>query len=348
MQAETLLEELRSARSRTRRVADDLAGERELGPRLAIVNPPRWEIGHVAWFQEWWCLRGAREERASILPNADRLYNSATVAHDTRWELRLPSFRDTLAYREEVTDRLIDRVTRGEADPYFVQLAVRHEDMHAEAFHYTRQTLAYPSPEAKEGPQPVAETGDREFTGGVFRLGSRPGDGFVFDNEKWSHPLVLQPFRMSRGCVTNAEYERFVQAGGPLPRYWRDGKQRRFDLWVERAPDEPVMHLSWHEAQAYCRYAARRLPAEAEWEFAALNGLENTGQVWEWTASDFLPYPGFVRDPYKEYSEPWFGNHKVLRGGSFATPARIARPRFRNFYTPDRADIFAGFRTCAL
>src|SRR5499426_1429957 len=106
MQAETLLEELRSARSRTRRVADDLAGERELGPRLAIVNPPRWEIGHVAWFQEWWCLRGAREERASILPNADRLYNSATVAHDTRWELRLPSFRDTLAYREEVTDRL--------------------------------------------------------------------------------------------------------------------------------------------------------------------------------------------------------------------------------------------------
>jgi iron(II)-dependent oxidoreductase len=152
---------------------------------------------------------------------------------------------------------------------------------------------------------------------------------------------------MSRGCTTNAEYERFVQAGGPLPRYWRDGKQRRFDRWVERAPDEPVMHVSWHEAQAYCRFAGRRLPTEAEWEFAALNGLENTGQVWEWTASDFLPYPGFVRDPYKEYSEPWFGNHKVLRGGSFATPARIARPRFRNFYTPDRADIFAGFRTCA-
>jgi iron(II)-dependent oxidoreductase len=348
MDAGTLIAELRSSRDRTRRVADDLGGERELGPRIAIVNPPRWEIGHVGWFQEWWCLRGAREERASILPNADRLYNSATVAHDTRWELPLPSFCETLAYRDEVTERLIERVQRGEADPYFIQLAVRHEDMHAEAFHYTRQTLGYCSPDVRSGPAAVAASEDRQYSGGVFRLGSNPGDGFVFDNEKWSHPLVLEPFRMARGCVTNAQYEEFVRAGGAAPRYWQDGKLRRFDRWVERAPDEPVMHVSWHEAQAYCRFAGRRLPTEAQWEFAALDGLENAGQVWEWTASDFLPYPGFVRDPYKEYSEPWFGNHKVLRGGSFATPARIARPRFRNFYTPDRADIFAGFRTCAL
>ena len=104
-----LLAELHSAREGTRRVADDLGGEREFGPRLAIVNPPRWEIGHVGWFQEWWCLRDAREDRASILPNADRLYNSATVAHATRWELPLPSFRDTLAYRDESVNK-----TRGE------------------------------------------------------------------------------------------------------------------------------------------------------------------------------------------------------------------------------------------
>jgi iron(II)-dependent oxidoreductase len=348
MDTETLLAELRSAREWTRRVADDLGGERELGPRLAIVNPPRWEIGHVGWFQEWWCLRNAREERASILPNADRLYNSATVAHDTRWELPLPSFRDTLAYRDEVTERLMDRVKGGKADPYFVQLAVRHEDMHAEAFHYTRHTLGYPSPHEKAGPQPAGVAGDREYGGGAFRLGSRPDEGFVFDNEKWSHPVVLAPFRISRRCVTNAEYAEFVKAGGTPPRYWRDAMLRRFDRWVERAPDEPVMHVSWHEAQAYCRFAGRRLPTEAEWEHAAVNGLEGTGQVWEWTSSEFLPYPGFVRDPYKEYSEPWFATHKVLRGGSFATPARIARPRFRNFYTPERADIFAGFRTCAL
>jgi EgtB-related family protein len=352
MEVQSLVKELRESRERTRRVADDLGGERELGPKLAIVNPPRWEIGHVGWFQEWWCLRDACEDRASILPNADRLYNSATVAHATRWELALPSFRETLAYRDEVTGRLIDRLKRGEADPgalsYFVQLAVRHEDMHAEAFHYTRQTLGY---EGAGGPAPVAARGDKEYAGGVFRLGSRPDEGFVFDNEKWSHPLVLQPFRMSRGCVTNAQYEEFVNAGGNPPRYWGEGAHcgqlRRFERWVPRVPEEPVMHVSWHDAQAYCEFARRRLPTEAEWEYAALNGLEGCGSVWEWTASDFLPYPGFLRDPYKEYSEPWFGTHKVLRGGSFATPARIARRRFRNFYTPERADMFAGFRTCA-
>jgi iron(II)-dependent oxidoreductase len=217
--------------------------------------------------------------------------------------------------------------------------------MHAEAFHYTRQTLGYPGTGSLS---PVTASGDRAYAGGVFRLGATPDEGFVFDNEKWAHPVMIEPFRMARGCVTNAEYEEFVKAGGEPPRYWRGDELRRFERWVPRLPEEPVMHVSWHEAQAYCRFAGRRLPTEAEWEYAALQGLEGTGSVWEWTASPFLPYPGFVRDPYAEYSEPWFGTHKVLRGGSFATSARIAHARFRNFYTPERADIFAGFRTCAL
>src|SRR5918996_5009600 len=126
-----LIARLRAAREHTRKVADDLGGERELGPKLAIVNPPRWELGHVGWFQEYWCLRGGSEARASILPNADALYNSATVHHDTRWDLPLPSFADTLAYRDEVLERVISALDK--IDPYFAELAIRHELMHAEA-----------------------------------------------------------------------------------------------------------------------------------------------------------------------------------------------------------------------
>jgi gamma-glutamyl hercynylcysteine S-oxide synthase len=335
---DALAARLKQAREHTRRVADDLAGERELGPKLAIVNPPRWEVGHVGWFQEFWCLRGGAEERASILPNADALYNSATVPHATRWSLPLPSFSDTLAYRDEVLDRVVRGLDR--IDPYFAELAVRHELMHAEAFHYTRQTLGYPAPQ--EDPKPLVGEGDIAYPGGVFRLGAVRDNGFAFDNEKWSHPVVLAPFRMARRPVTYGEYRKFRE-----PPYCKDGKLRRFERWIPIPDDEPVRHVSWNDALAYCAFAGRRLPTEAEWECAALAGLENVGHVWEWTSSAFLPYPGFARDPYKEYSEPWFATHKVLRGASFATPPGVSHARFRNFYTPERHDIFAGFRTCA-
>lgn len=402
---ESLAAELLAARARTRAVADDLGGEREFGPMLAIVNPPRWEIGHVGWFQEYWCLRRAgkgryaAERTASILPNADALYNSATVAHDARWHLPLPDFAATLRYRDEVLERVLDRIGArcDEDDAYFVQLAVRHEDMHAEAFHYTRQTLGYDAPRlaARAHPTGAPVSGDAEIPGGVFELGSRPQDGFVFDNEKWAHPVVVAPFRIARAPVTNAEYRAFVEAGGAPPAHWRkqDGVwlARRFDRWQPIAENEPVIHVSWENAVAYCRWAGRRLPTEAEWEFAAtwdpktgrkrrypwgdepwrpelanLDGAtladvhayplgdspwglrQMIGNVWEWTASPFLPYPGFLRDPYKEYSEPWFGSHRVLRGGCFSTSPRIARPTYRNFFTATRSDVFAGFRTCAL
>jgi len=337
--------ELQEARAHTRAVADDLGGDREFGPMLAIVNPPRWELGHVGWFQEFWCLR--QKGAPSILPNADALYNSATVAHDSRWGLPLPSFAETIAYR----DRVLERVQAHGADPYFVSLCVKHERMHAEAFHYTRQTLGYPAPRLKSAPETSRAEGDLAIPGGPFRLGSPRDVEFAFDNEKWEHIVMLAPFRISRRLVTNGEYLAFIEATGHKPpRYWKGRTLRRFDSWIDISPDEPVLHVSAREAEAYCRWAGRRLPSEAEWERAAQEpGMEQLfGSAWQWTSSPFLPYPGFVRDPYAEYSEPWFGTHRVLRGGSFATPPQIAHPRFRNFYTPERADIFAGFRTCAL
>ena len=353
--------DLLDARARALRVTADLEGGRLLGPKLAIVNPPLWEIGHVSWFQERWCLRlGAAGSLAdSILPNADALYDSSAVAHDTRWDLPLPDLKATRAYGERVLELVRERLARepeSKALQYFVRLATFHEDMHAEAFHYTRQTLGYADPVADSFFDCSFISGqDLQFEGCKFTLGARLDDGFVFDNEKWAHEVEIAPFRIARSPVANAEYLAFVERGGAVPRYWkkRDGKnqddawlERRFDRWLPLDTDQPVRHVSWNEAQAYCAWAKRRLPTEAEWECASPRLAY--GQVWEWTGSTFHPYPGFVLDPYKEYSEPWFGTHKVLRGGSCATPERLMRPTFRNFYTPDRADIFAGFRTCAL
>jgi len=352
--AAALERDLLDARARALRVTAGLEGERLLGPKLAIVNPPLWEIGHLSWFQERWCLRWRADGTLadSILPGADALYDSSAVAHDTRWDLPLPDLNATRAYGDQVLERVRKRLARESQDRdlrYFVRLATFHEDMHAEAFLYTRQTLAYPDP-GFEFPSKIFTSGDIELPGGTFELGARRSRDFTFDNEKWAHEVDIAPFRISRSVVSNAQFLAFVEAGGATPRYWReeDGQwlERRFDRWLPLAPEEPVRHVGWDEAQAYCAWAKRRLPTEAEWEYAS--GRLEYGEVWEWTASDFQPYPGFSADPYEDYSQPWFGTHKVLRGASFFTPARLRRPIFRNFYTPERADVFCGFRSCAL
>jgi iron(II)-dependent oxidoreductase len=348
----TLERDLLDARARALRVTGDLEGERLLGPKLKIVNPPLWEIGHVSWFQERWCLRWRPDGSLgdSILPGADALYDSSTVAHDTRWDLPLPDLAATRRYGESVLERVRERFARepdNERLRYFVRLSTFHEDMHAEAFLYSRQTLGYGG---FEFAVQDSSNGDLDIEGRKFLLGSPRSKAFVFDNEKWAHEVEVKSFRIARCAVSNAQFLAFVEAGGKAPRYWKkDGgrwQERRFERWQPLRPDEPVRHVSWDEAQAYCAWAGRRLPTEAEWECASAQ-LEH-GQVWEWTASVFGPYPGFSADPYEDYSQPWFGTHKVLRGASFFTPARLRWPTFRNFYTPDRADIFSGFRTCAL
>ncbi|MBI4565520.1 MAG: ergothioneine biosynthesis protein EgtB [Planctomycetes bacterium] len=420
--AESRIGDLIEARSRSLDLVADLSDEQLMGPRLAIVNPLRWEIGHLAWFQEKWMLR--RGGGRSVLERADELYDSAAVPHDRRWDLDLPSRHDTLAYMHRVLGLVRDRLDSGPAgdeDLYFLRLVTFHEDMHAEAFLYTRQTLSYPPPGlALAGKSPSGGgpwPGDAAVPGGTIMLGAEPDEPFVFDNEKWAHPVELKPFRIARAAVTNQEFAAFVEdrgyerreiwsekgwawrerSGARHPVYWTRGSEgrwlhRRFDRIVPLEPHFPVIHVSWYEAEAYCRWADRRLPTEAEWEAAAAGGepgrrkrrypwgdappgreqanldgralrcvpvdacpggdgvfgcRQLIGNVWEWTAGDFEPYPGFVADPYKEYSKPWFGTHKVLRGGCWATRGRLLRNTWRNFYTPDRRDVFAGFRTCA-
>jgi len=368
---DTLSSDLVAARDHFALITAGIDGERLLGPRLAIVNPPLWEIGHVGWFQEHWCLRwpigrdSATSLAPSILPNADKLYDSSNVVHDTRWDLPLPSLAATRAYLAQVLEKTLERLARepeNERLRYFVRLVTLHEDMHAEALHYTHQTLAYPEPEfgsshwgqtlrsVPAGPGP-----DLDFAGGSFRLGAeRSEECFVFDNEKWAHDVQLAPFAIAPRPVTNAEYLEYVEQTGAAPRHWQRFGQRSDGVWLERRfdamqpldPDAPVRHVDWNEAQAYCRWAGRRLPTEAEWTRAA--GEMRWGEVWEWTSSTFAPFPGFSADPYADYSQPWFNTHKVLKGASFATPRRLAHPAFRNFFVAERADVFAGFRTCRM
>jgi iron(II)-dependent oxidoreductase len=408
--AATLSSWVQEARRRTIELYGDLSDRAMAVPYLRIINPPVWELGHVAWFQEHWVLRHTLGQ-PPIHTNGDALWNSAIIAHADRWTAALPSRAATLEYLELVGDRVLAALEQ-ERNPrlrYFTQLAVFHEDMHGEAFAYTRQTLGWPVPHISAGAAPVALAtgplpGDATVPAGCYRIGAeREPDVFVFDNEKWAHDVELARFAIARAPVTQGEYAAFVEDGGyerqslwsddgwewrtrvgaRCPMYWRRGDHGR---WERRTNDgwtlldtqlaRPMIHVCAHEAEAWCRWAGRRLPTEAEWEVAARGapvagnlGLQigdtvdvaafgeldsawgcrqMFGNVWEWTATTFAPYPGFKCDPYKEYSEPWFGDHRVLRGGCFVTQPRLLRPTWRNFYPPDRRDVWAGFRTCAI
>ncbi len=414
-----------AARKYTLAIYEHLTPAQLQVPQVAIVNPPLWELAHIAWFQEFWCRR-AQPGRAPLpahYPHFDAWYNSSVIPHAARWLLPHPSYEVVLQQMGETFEDTLQALERADADAlYPFGLAALHEGMHGEALLMTLQTLALPAPPLllERAAPGAAIIGGAEITardiayaGGTFLMGAPPGASrFVFDNEKWAHPTTVAPFAIASVCVGNAEYAQFVDDGGYGRREWwsdagwewRAASSARYpahwckdgSLWLVRWNNrrepmdaaQPVMHVNLHEAQAYCAWARRRLPTEAEWEFAACAGggpanypwgegatllrdcvlearngrpvaagesdarlgplAHMLGNVWEWTATPFEPYPGFAVDPYVDYSAPWFGNHTVLRGGSFVTASCLIHNRFRNFYVPGRNDMFVGFRTCAL
>lgn len=371
--------------------------ERALGPdglRIAqdvTMNLPLWELGHIGWFEEFWLARNDERRSgaasplmprsASILMQADGLYDSSNVAHGRRWQLTLPDPDATRGYLAAVRDAtlaLLRSGGSGDDDLYFFRLVLFHEDMHREAWHFMAQRLGIDLGPALtvRAPKATRATGTWGVAGGLRSIGSdRPG--FAFDNEMGAHVLDVPAFNIDRAPVNWAAFIAFVDAGGyandkawtPVGGEWRrhtnashplhlrlgpDGWQRsQFGHWVSLDLAAPVQNVSAHEAEAWCRWAGRRLPTEMEWETAAqlapVQG-ENFewGDVWEWTASTFGPYPGFTAHPYRDYSEPWFDGRPVLRGGSFATSPHMKHPRYRNFFPAGRNDVFAGFRTCAV
>lgn len=398
--APALAQHLRASRAHTLALLD--AYEAALGPLLTVpctpqLNPPLWEVGHIAWFQEFWLARnpqrrlGAQADpqatrSASELPQADALYNSSGVAHNSRWHLPLPDLQVTRTYLQTTLDQTL-ALLAGEATDdaalYFYRLALFHEDMHGEAAVYMAQALGMALPPAlwRDGATRASgSTQSLNLAAGDWTLGYT-GKGFAFDNELGPHCVHLDAHAIDDRPVSWRRYLPFVGEGGYLdaqwwseagwrwlqagqgagnlagPRYLRQvsqgqdatlWEQCRFGQWQALDLDATACHLSYFEAEAWCRWAGRQLPTEAQWEQAALTCADfDWGEVWEWTASTFNPYPGFVAHPYRDYSAPWFGDRPVLRGASRATSERMAHPRYRNYFTPERNDLHAGFRSCA-
>jgi gamma-glutamyl hercynylcysteine S-oxide synthase len=310
--------------------------------------------------------------------DADALYNSSAVPHDARWRLDLPdadAVRADLAASLRDTLDLLGDAPEDDTGLYFFRLALFHEDMHAEAAVYMAQTLGFDPCH----PQPAAATkavrpSTLHIAAADCTLG-RSGPGFAFDNELGAHAVSVGAFEIDAQPVTWAQFLPFVESGSYAQRrfwgapgwIWRlastDGQERQaprylrqtaqgweqqvFGRWHALDLAAPASHLTAFEAQAWCAWAGRRLPTEAEWEVAAQNPGFEWGTVWEWTANPFAPFPGFVPHPYVDYSRPWFDGRPVLKGASTATVPRMRHPKYRNFFTPERNDIVAGFRSVA-
>ncbi len=400
-----------------------LSSDRLMGPYSSRLNPFLWEITHSLWFIENWTLRELHDEEP-YFSGKDETYNSVNIRHGKRWAKNLKPFEEVKEFANDLGERLKKRLDDSPSRDflYILTYALVHSDMHTEALSYMRQTRGLTAPPFGQNRSVSSEnqvTGDVEIPGGEFRLGALQTNKFAFDNEKWAHTTPIEPFEISRTATTQGQFRDFVEDGGYRTRefwsqdgwewlqsvnrnhpiYWRrensQWKFRRFDEWVPLEPKHPMIFVNYYESLAYCEWANRRLPTEAEWELAASgwsSGDPETkrtypwgetppdhrranldlayggtveisafpesdspfgcrqmiGNCWEWTSSLFEPFPGFEPDFYLQYSQPWFGSRRVLRGGSWMTRSSLIRNGYRNFFTPDRNDIPAGFRTCAL
>jgi iron(II)-dependent oxidoreductase len=356
-----------------------------------ILSPLIWDLGHIANFEERWLVRniGGREPLRGEL---GELYDAIEQPRRIRGELPILKAGEVEDYLQQVRARtleVLEEVDLDSDDPilrggFVYEMLLAHEHQHNETMLQLLQMIdAYRPVEWDSGPssEPVGEGPETvRVEAGEYELGA-PKEGFAYDNERPRHSVELDAFLIDRAPVANGAYAEFVeQTGAELPMYWeRDGDgwvSTRFGRRDPLDPRVPVVHVSWHEADAFARWAGKRLPTELEWEAAAAGAdreranldqlafgcapagaygdaashcgaVQTLGDVWEWTSSDFTAYPGFEAFPYPEYSEVFFGDtYKVLRGGSWATRRNVIRASFRNWDLPERKQIFSGIR-CA-
>jgi gamma-glutamyl hercynylcysteine S-oxide synthase len=359
----TILERLGEARARTLKLVQPLDDEQLNRVYSPILSPLAWDLGHIANFEELWLVQtiGGREPLRGEL---GRFYDAIENPRKTRGELpilRDDELRSYLADVRERTLEVLDEVDIGAdvEDPllregFVYEMLLAHELQHNETMLQLLQLVDdYGNEDVDLGPLAVPEGSGPEMVtieAGEHEIGA-PARGFAYDNERPRHKVELASFEIDRTSVTNGAYIQFMEeTGAESPLYWeRDAGGWVLTTMAGRDPvifTHPVLHVSWHEADAFARWAGKRLPTEQEWEVAS-SDLVGVGEAWEWTSSDFLAYPGFEAFPYREYSGVFFGDtYKVLRGGSWATHDSVMRPSFRNWDLPQRRQIFAGIR-CA-
>ncbi len=391
---EAIAERLADARERTFELIEPLDDEQLNTVYSPILSPLAWDLGHIANFEELWLVQtiGGRKPLHGDL---GRFYDAIENPRTIRGELPILRDAELRAYLADVRERALEVLDEVEIDEdtedpllrggFVYELLLAHEHQHNETLLQLLQMVDGYEP-ARIDSRPAAEPapGGPEMVvvkGGEHPIGAGP-EGFAYDNERCRHTVALPAFEIDRTPVANGDFALFVaDTGAEPPMYWeRDGEGR----WVSTArgrkepvdPSHPVIHVSWHQAEAFARWAGKRLPTEQEWEVAcagadaeranldhlafgtapagaysdapaACGAVQMLGDVWEWTSSDFLAYPGFEPFPYPEYSQVFFGDtYKVLRGGAWATRRDTIRPSFRNWDLPERRQIFAGFR-CA-
>jgi len=320
-----LAEVLAHGRRRTLTLLEPLDDELLVRQVSPLQSPLVWDLAHIAYFEELWLVRRAGG-RAALSPEYDDLYDSFAHARPERAGLPILQPAAARGYVSEVRAVVLELLPELD-DDFLVGMVAQHELQHVETMTQTLVLAGLP-----ESAPEVGVSGDVLVEAGSFTLGS--DDRWAYDNERPLHVVDVPAFRIDRALVTNAEYAEFSDRPAP------SGREQ-----------EPAQHVSFHDAEAYARWAGKRLPTEAEWEKAvktAGDELEHAhGAVWQWTTTAFDGYPGFQAFPYAEYSEAFFGGqYRVLRGGSWVTDPFVARPTFRNWDLPQRRQIFSGIR-CA-
>jgi iron(II)-dependent oxidoreductase len=343
--------ELTRVRERTLELVaslDDDVLHRALDP---IMSPLVWDLGHIAAYEDLWVVHRLGDEPL-LRPGLAALYDAFETPRAVRGDLELLDRAGALAYLADVRERTLAVLDRtGPSDLH--ELVLRHELQHTETM---RQAMALGGVLAPGEPALDELDGDGldfvEIAAGAFTMGAAT-TGFAYDNERPAHELVVDAFRIGRTPVTNATWLTFTEGGGYVRREWwsDEGWAWKEEYDITHHPGcgtgpaaHPVQCVSWFEADAFARAHGARLPTETEWERASAS-IQATGLVWEWTQTEFDGYPGFSAHPYREYSEVFFGaGHRVLRGGSWATDARVASATFRNWDLPQRRQIFSGVR----